>query len=462
MGAKIIATLGPSLKDPQKLLGVLQAGADVLRINLSHTGPDEVAFWADRVEALLPDPLLRPPLLLDTAGPELRVEVEGEPELKPGERWAVVPEGRPGPGVLLLPGIPLGEWVEPGQAVLLHDGRIKGRVEAVEEGRVVFTVEEGGILTSGKKMVLPGVPLPLPLLTQRDWEGLETGLSAGAAFVALSFVQRGKDVEEVRRALSARGFHPWLIAKLESQVAVDHREEIWRAADGVMVARGDLGVEIPPEELPLLQKELVKEGLFHGKPVIIATEMLESMTTQNRPTRAEAADVANAILDGADAVMLSEETAVGKHPVEAVMTMKRIADRASQAVALQGKGGSGAGDVTAAVCRASVEAALQLRARAIVTPTESGYTARMVAAWRPPIPILAPTPHLETVRKLKLVWGVTPFLMPPAGSTDELLVRSMEAAVEKGLLSRGEQVIITAGWPPGSPGTTNLMKVHTV
>ncbi|MDI3269960.1 MAG: pyruvate kinase [Bacillota bacterium] len=462
MGAKIIATLGPALRDREPFLGVLEAGADILRLNLSHTAPEEMAFWQSRLLETGRNLLELPPLLLDTAGPELRVEVAGKAELRTGERWQVVARGAPSPGVILLPDLPLWQWVAPNQQVLLHDGRILAWVEAAEEGRVTLFIEEGGVLSSGQKMVLPGVPLPLPLLTERDRQSLLLGQEVGAAFVALSFVQRGKDIDEVRRDLAGRGYRPWLIAKLESRVAVENREEIWEAADGVMVARGDLGVEIPPEELPLLQKALVKEGLAKGKPVIIATEMLESMTSQNRPTRAEAADVANAILDGADAVMLSEETAVGQHPVEAVTTMKRIAARASQAVAVGGKEGGRREDVTAAVCRASVEAALQLKAAAIVTPTESGYTARMVAARRPPVPILAPTPHPETLKKLKLVWGVVPFLMPPAGNTDELLVKSMEAAVAQGLLQRGQQVIITAGWPPGSPGTTNLLKVHTV
>ncbi|MBE3589928.1 MAG: pyruvate kinase [Firmicutes bacterium] len=469
---KIVATMGPACDTPERLEAVIRAGADVIRINLSHGTPADLARRLETVAAvrtrLAPERVVG--LMLDTRGPEIRIgDVPPDTQLQPGERVRLSP--RPGPAAgrelrLSVDYDRLAADVRPGQTVLVDDGNLVWEVEAVEGADVLLRVRAGGPLKSGKKLNVPGAELALPVLLPEDERDLAAGLRAGADFVAASFIRRAEDVIAVRRVIEACGRDAAVIAKIETRQAVERIGEILKAADGVMVARGDLGVECAPEDVPLIQKDIIRRCAEQGKPVITATQMLESMVAHPRPTRAEAADVANAILDGTDAVMLSAESAAGLYPVEAVAVMARIAERTEEAFPheewLARYARAAAGGVTDAVCHATVAAAADLSADAIITATESGFTARMVARLRPRARILAVTPDPATLRRLTLVWGVEPYPMEVARGTDDLLERAVRAVQARGAVRDGDLVVITAGLPAGVRGTTNLMKVHTV
>ncbi|MBX5476673.1 MAG: pyruvate kinase [Clostridia bacterium] len=468
---KIVATMGPACDTPDMLEAVIRAGADVIRINLSHGGPADLARRLETVRevrrALAPERVVG--LLLDTRGPEIRIgDVPPDTVLRPGERLRLAP--RPAArGDVLTVAVNydrLAQDLRPHETVLIDDGNLVFEVEEIEGEDVILRVLAGGPLAGGKKVNVPGADLSLPVLLPEDERDLAAGLAAGADFVAASFIRRAEDVIAVRRVVEECGGEAMIIAKIETRQAVERVGEILKAADGVMVARGDLGVECAPEEVPLIQKDIIRRCVELGKPVITATQMLESMVAHPRPTRAEAADVANAILDGTDAVMLSAESAVGAYPVEAVATMARIAERTEQAFPhsewLARYARTAGGGVTDAVCHATVAAAEDLAADAIITATESGFTARMVARLRPRARILAVTPDPATLRRLTLVWGVEPYPMERAGGTDDLLDRSVRAVQRRGAVADGDLVVITAGLPAGVRGTTNLMKVHTV
>ncbi|MBX6350700.1 MAG: pyruvate kinase [Clostridia bacterium] len=491
---KIVATLGPSTDDPAVLAEVVGQGADVLRINLSHGGPEDLLRRLAQVAELraareegagqgeAPAGPLRPvALLLDTRGPEVRVTPERAGlVLAPGEvlrlRPASASQGgssppesatSPGGAALAHASHPaLARDVPAGARLLLDDGNLELVALGAEGDDLLLRVVVGGPLRPGAKLVAPEVDLDLPVLLPEDERDLRTGLARGADFVAVSFVRSAADVIAARRLVESLGSGAQVIAKIETRRAVERIDEVLKASDGVMVARGDLGVEFPPEEVPLIQKRLVARAAALGKPVITATEMLESMVSRSRPTRAEAADVANAILDGTDAVMLSAETATGAHPARAVAVMARIAERTDAAFPHEEWLGRHApqarASVADAVCHATVEAARDLGAAAVVTATESGYTARMVARLRPRARIVAVTPDPGTWRQLALVWGVEPVLMGRVAEGGDLVEAALAAARRAGAVRDGDLVVVTAGLPPGVRGTTNLMRVHTV
>jgi pyruvate kinase len=468
---KIVATIGPASEAPEVLEALCAAGLDVARLNLSHGGR---ADFERRLAAVLAQRRRHPErplgLLIDTRGPEIRIGelAGGRVVLQPGQVFRLYPGLRPGDAT----GVGTSDerlhvHVRPGQTVLLDDGNLVLRCLEVRGEEVRCEVEVGGELLSGKKVNLPGVDLDMPVLQPADVEDLRLAAQAGADFVAASFVRSAEDVFHVRRVLEeCGGAHMQVISKIESQQGVARAEEILRASDGLMVARGDLGVELPAEEVPLVQKELIRKCLEAGKPVITATQMLESMVYHSRPTRAEASDVANAIFDGSDAIMLSAETAIGRYPVEAVRTMARIAERTEQALPfremLQRRAGSSGASITDAISYSTAVAAQNLGAAAILTVTETGLTARVVAKYRPRNPILAMVTRPEVIHQLSVVWGVRPLPCARGETVEQTIENAIQAALEAGAIEHGDLVVITAGAPSGAHGSTNMLRVQTV
>ncbi|TDA69832.1 MAG: pyruvate kinase [Clostridia bacterium] len=467
---KIVCTIGPASDQEVTLKEMLQAGMDLARLNFSHgTRAEHGARIATlrQVAEQVGQPL---GILLDTQGPELRVGQlpGGSIVLETGSRITLGPEGTAGgPGPYLPINYPaLAGDVRPGDQILLDDGLIGLEVEEIRagEGRITCRVQNNGLLTSRKGINVPGREIGLPALTEKDKEDIAFGLDRGIDFIAASFVRRAADITELKSFLASRGAGVWVIAKIENRAAVENLEEILAVADGVMVARGDLGVEIPAEEVPLVQKRIIRLANNLGKPVITATQMLESMIEHPRPTRAEASDVANAVLDGTDAVMLSGETAAGKYPVEAVGTMVRIVVQAEAALPyrrlLARRSRTTAPTVPDAISYASCTIAQAINAVAIITPTASGSTPRMVAKYRPRQPIIAATPDLSVQHRLTLIWGVIPRLVRPHSGTDAMIAEAMRASLESGLVREGDVTVVTAGVPAGIPGSTNLLKVQ--
>ncbi|HLS88242.1 MAG TPA: pyruvate kinase [Sphingobacteriaceae bacterium] len=481
---KIIATLGPATDNIDVLVAMIKAGMDVARVNLSHVTPESLTAYIEKVREaarLAQRPTLA--VMLDTRGPEIRVGnlpyggikltegqlvhlVPGDGEFSPGEPWLAGGPGNPRVAVIPVTYGKLAEVVEPGQRILLDDGNFALDVEHVEAPRVVARVLVGGHLKARKRVTLPHQPGDLPVLTEADTEDLRLGLSLGADLVAASFIRDAADVLTVRRLIETMGSSAGVVAKVENRQAVEQLDEILSVADGIMVARGDLGVELTAEEVPVLQKEIIRRCNRAGKPVIIATQMLESMVSRPRPTRAEASDVANAIFDGADAVMLSAETSVGEYPVEAVEVMSRIATRAEEALDheswLEAFGPLGPISVTDAISQASCTIAHKLGAVAIISATQSGHTARMVARYRPKQVLLAATPDDAVARRMSLVWGVEPLVITLQESAGAMRDEAIEQAIELGLIVPGDLVVFTAGVPIGVTGTTNLLQIHTV
>jgi pyruvate kinase len=479
---------------------MILAGMDVARFNLSHgLSSDHLRRLGalrqvlDRLSgagAREPFAARRIGVLFDLRGPEIRLGtfVAGAVPLRDGQIFTITTAGIPGTtdrvGVEYQA---FPDLVHPGDPILLDDGNLvlevlevrsagmSNTTPAARAAEVVCRVKVGGVLGDRKKINLPGRRLDGPYLSPKDETDLEMAVSAGADFVAASFTRRAEDIHRVREFLRGRGGCQMIVAKIESQEALENLDSIIEAADALMVARGDLGVEVPAEDVPVIQKDLIARAVAAGKPVITATQMLESMVEHPRPTRAEASDVANAIFDGTDAVMLSAETATGRYPVEAVATMARIALRAERALGLGGRKtstlpgepvlGAFAGrihGVTGAISLATVTVAHRLEAGAIVATTTSGYTARMVARHRPPTPIIAVTASETVARQQSLTWGVYPIRVDEAQSTDEMFLRAAAAARRSGLVEPGSIIVITAGAPPGTSGTTNLIKVHTL
>ncbi|MCL6522483.1 MAG: pyruvate kinase [Firmicutes bacterium] len=472
--SKVVVTIGPASESEERLRQLVEAGMDVARFNLSHGGGEALRQRSERVRRAAEAAGRHVGLMFDTRGPEVRLGRfrEGAAELVPGQSFLLVPEPVEGDrerASISYPG--LGRDLEPGATLLLDDGNLVLRVRRVRsDGSIECEVVVGGRLLSGKKCLAPGTRLSLPPLLPEDEADLRLGLELEVDFVAASFVQTAEDVLAVRRFLEANAPAgarlPEIVTKVETRHAVDHFEEILEVSDGVMVARGDLGLEMATEEVPFAQKRIIALANRAGKPVITATQMLESMVVHASPTRAEAADVANAVLDGSDAVMLSAESATGAHPVEAVRMMARIAERAdAELVARRRRESPSAflpATVTEAISLASVTTATALEAAAIITPTQSGRTARVVAAQRPAAPVLAVTPEPATARRLSLVWGVEPLILPAQPSSDVMVERAVGAALEAGYIANGDLVVITAGFPVGVSGTTNTLKVHTV
>ena len=459
---KIVATLGPASDSPEKLRQLVAAGMDAARLNLSHGAHADHAETARRVretEAEAGRPIA---LIADLQGPKLRIGELAEPMvLRNGERITVCAEEVSKDGELPVAPAVIGDVLKPGHDVLIDDGLVRLRVGEVEHGRAHCEVIVGGVVSSHKGVNLPGVPLPIPSLTRKDIADLEFALELGVDFVALSFVRSPADVRDLRALIEQAGSHAHVIAKIEKSEAVDVLDDVLAECDAVMVARGDLGVEIGPALVPLVQKRIIFKALERGKPVITATQMLESMVHHPEPTRAEASDVANAILDGTSAVMLSGETAVGEYPVEAVAYMDRIARAIEPSMTYRHEIPTAEQNPTigGAMSNAACDIAEALRAKAILVPTFRGKTASSVARLRPQRPIIALT-HIEWARRqMALEWGVTPILIKQCDDVEELWNESVRAAREAGHIEVGDRVVITAGTQVNLPGSTNVIKV---
>ena len=464
--AKILATLGPSTSSADRIEALVKAGADAFRLNFSHGSHDQHAHrygMIREVEGRLARPIS---IVMDLQGPKLRVGhfEEGRVALSPGQRFRLDLDEEPGDTRRVnLPHPEILNAVTHGTDLLLDDGRIRLLVEEIGEGFVDTVVEIGGIISDHKGVNLPGVVLPISPITAKDRADLQFGLDLGVDWVALSFVQRPEDLAEARRLIGGRAA---IMAKIEKPSALDRLDEIIDLAEGIMIARGDLGVECPPEEVPGLQKRLIRASRAAGKPVVVATQMLESMIKSAAPTRAEASDVATAVYDGADAVMLSAETAVGDYPIETVEIMDRILRRTerdplyrSYLDAYHAEAEHTAPD---AITLAAREVASTMRAAAIVTFTTTGSTALRAARERPDRPILGLINKLSTARRLALLWGLHPVICEDVADIDEMAESACRHAVEVGIAKTGSALVITAGVPFGTPGATNLLRIAWV
>ena len=469
---KIVATLGPNTGTDASIAALLDAGVNVARINASHGTADVRGEWIAAVRRVAEAKGLPIAVLLDLQGPRIRVGDLPKPrQLTPGQTVVFAPEEIAKGDELPTTYAGLATDARVGARILLNDGLLSVEVTAVEPPRVRGRVVDNGTLTAHKGMNLPGQHVSAPALTDKDREDAVDGVKRGVDYLGLSFVRRAEDLGELR-ALVGKGVK--LVAKIEKATALDDLDRILTASDAVMVARGDLGVELPFEQVPLVQKRLIREANQHGKPVITATQMLESMVNAPRPTRAEASDVANAILDGTDAVMLSAETAVGNYPVEAVQAMDRIIRemerhpmlreerRVAPAAGAGGGGGREGVSVEDAIAWGTNAVARMLKTPLIVTLTTGGFTSRKVAALRPPVPILAVTTEMATFRQLALVWGVVPVRVDRVPSYDAMLAVVRDVLLKREYAKPGDKVVMTAGVPWEVSGSTNLIKVEEV
>ncbi|MCS7233454.1 MAG: pyruvate kinase [Synergistetes bacterium] len=464
---KIIATLGPASSSENVLTEMVKEGMNVARLNFSHGTYEthgESLRLVREVEEKLKVPLA---VMLDTKGPEIRTGKLKDKVtfLREGSMLVLTPEELEGDEKRVSISFPdLYKDVKSGDHILIDDGKIDLEVVEIRDCDIHCRVIVGGELGEKKGVNIPGVDISLPALSDKDISDIRWGVENGVDWFAISFVRKASDILEVRKVIEEAGGSTKIIAKIETRQAVQNFDEILNVSDGIMVARGDLGVELPTEEVPLLQKRFINSCKKVGKPVIVATQMLENMIYNPRPTRAEANDVANAIFDGADAVMLSGETAKGRYPIESVRVMRRIIEKAEEEILKDG--GNPMVYITLsvpdAVSHASCTIARDLGASAIITATQSGSTARMVAKYRPICPIIATTPSLRTLRELVLTWGVYPLMISDIRSTDKLLEASINRALEAGYVREGDVVVLTAGVPVGVPGTTNLIKVHVI
>lgn len=467
---KIICTIGPASEDPEILRSLLENGANVIRLNFSHGNHEEhgrrIALIKEIREALD----LPVAILLDTKGPEIRIGKfkEGRIQLTEGQKFILTTDDVEGDETrvsVLFKGIT--KDVHKGATILLDDGLVELVVEDITENELHCRVINGGSLGSSKGVNIPGISTSLPAITPKDIEDIKFGVEQGVDYIAASFVRKPADVLAIREVLEEnKGNDIKVIAKIENQEGLENIDDIIKVSDGIMIARGDLGVEIPAEDVPIVQKNIIKKCLEVSKPVIIATQMLDSMIRNPRPTRAETSDVANAIYDGTDAIMLSGETAIGKYPVEALRTMARIAERVENSIdykaAFEKRIVGQEATVTNSICHATCAIAHDLSARAIITATKTGYTARMVSKYRPASHIIATTTSDVTYRELSLVWGVRPYISPDMDNTDQMIEKSVEIATQTGIVKPGDVVVITAGVPVGISGLTNLIKVNVI
>jgi len=466
---KIVCTIGPSTSSTLVIKELLQAGMDVARINFSHGTHKEHTTYIKTLRQAAKKAGLPLAIMQDLPGPKNRtgklkkgaIELRENADFVLTTREILGDEHKVSVG---LPGLP--KSVKAGDIIFLDDGTIELSVVSTSKTEVNCQVISGGKLGEDKGINIPGITWDAPTITEEDWDHLRFGLKHNVDFVALSFIREAKDVLKVRKFVQKRGKPPALIAKIERHEALDNLDEILEAADGAMVARGDLGIEIPIQRVPIVQKEIIRKCNHLGKPVIVATQMLESMVNASRPTRAEVTDVANAIFDGADALMLSEETAVGSYPVEAVSMMAQIALEAETALPyeeiLTNKGKYLQPQTDDAISYAACHTAHQLGAAAIIAFTSSGSTARRVAKYRPKVPILAITPNQTTQRQLSLSWGVHTFQIPEPSKIAGLFSRGARVAKRTGLAKDGDLVVITGGVPIGVSGSTNILKVEIV
>ena len=463
---KIVATIGPASDTEETLAKLIAAGMNVARVNFSHATHDYHRALIRRIKQVrktLGKPVA---ILQDLQGPKIRIGTikTGVVELKPGQEYILTSDNVPGDESRVsvsLKSLPL--EVSSGHPILLSDGNIELRVEKVEPPNIICRVVVGGVLSSHKGINLPASEVHVDSLTKKDRKDVQVGLEEGVDAIALSFVRAAADIHEMRRLIKAYGGNVPIIAKIEKHEAVTNIDEIVASADAVMVARGDLGVEIDLERVPLVQKDIIHKCNALGKPVITATQMLVRMVDNPRPTRAEAADVANAVLDGTDAVMLSEETAAGRYPTEAVMMMDRIVRTAECCLDVKKFENLPAMETARdAITRSSYFIAKEVDATAIITPTWSGSTACLVARFRPRQPILATTPNELALDFMSLCWGVIPLQIPPSQSIDDMIRFSIDAARHAGYIERGQTVVITGGIPLHVAGNTNFIKVARV
>jgi pyruvate kinase len=461
---KIVATIGPASSEASVLAGLIEAGMDGARLNFSHGTHEEHGESARRIreaQAAAGRPLA---LIADLQGPKIRIgDLPAPVALAVDDSVVVAGEDDAREGDLPVAPSVFGTVLEPDRDILVDDGLVRLRVERVEGGRALCRVVTGGVVKPHKGVNLPGVPLPVPSLTEKDLADLDFALGLGIDYIAQSFVRSRADVTALRARLEEAGSEAWVIAKIELQEAVAVLDDILEEADAVMIARGDLGVEVGPAEVPLLQKRIILSALERGKPAITATQMLESMVTRPEPTRAEASDVANAILDGTSAVMLSAETAVGAYPVEAVETMAEIACAVEPSLGYRHQlpAAAEAPTVGRAMSNAACDLAEALSAKAILVPTFTGRTASAVSRLRPRRPIVALTHVTVSLQHMAIEWGVTPLEIEESADVDDLWQRSIDAAREAGIVSAGDRVVLTAGTAVNIPGSTNVIKVDT-
>ncbi|MDY0132723.1 MAG: pyruvate kinase [Desulforegulaceae bacterium] len=462
---KIVCTIGPSTNSPEIIKELINSGMNVARLNFSHGSHESHKKTFDLIRQIS-DELDKPiAIIQDLSGPKIRtgkVEEKGI-ELIPGNELILTIDdmiGKENKVSVSYKNI-LTE-VKINELILLADGLMEIRVKEIKGNEIKCIVESGGILTSNKGINLPGTSLNIPALTVKDKKDLEFGLLIGVDFVALSFVKNGADIDDIKQIINSKGKNTPVIAKIEKHEAIENFDEILDKSDAIMVARGDLGVEVPLEKVPLYQKMLVTKAVQAGKPVIIATQMLSSMVNSPRPTRAEATDIANAVLDGTDALMLSEETASGNHPVEAVKYMRKIADNAEQNYPYSKFQLQPQSETSRAVPYAACILSNFTKAAAIVAPTRSGNTAAQISRFRPESKIIALSPLKESMRKLCLYWGCIPKPFGNPKDTDQMLEQGAKAAIDSGIVKKGDTIVITAGHPIWVSGTTNMLKVKNL
>ncbi|WP_277668242.1 pyruvate kinase [Caproiciproducens galactitolivorans] len=467
---KIICTLGSATDNGDVLRQLMLAGMDVARLNFSHQTAAEQKVRADAVKKLRSELGLPVALLLDTKGPEIRLKEFSKPKvtLNAGDKFTLTNRDIVGNETIASVTFDhLPQEVVPGAKILIDDGLIELKVESRTDTDIYCTVINGGDVSAHKGINVPGSKLSLPFISEKDKEDIAFAVKEDFDFIAASFTRSAQDILDLRTELEKHNCHKIrIIAKIENSEGVDNIDEIIRVSDGIMVARGDLGVEIPLEEVPVIQKKLIKKGYNAGKQVITATQMLDSMMKNPRPTRAETSDVANAIYDGTSAIMLSGETAAGKYPIAALRMMATIAERTERDIDYQSRfrkrDFTELPNVTSAISHATCTTAQDLGAVAIITVSKSGRTARMISKYRPECPIISGTTDETVQRQMNLSWGVVPILVDEKDNTDELFDHVVDVARSKGLLKNGDLVVITAGVPLGISGTTNLLKVHLV
>jgi len=467
---KIVATIGPACSDRQVLTEMIQAGMNVARLNFSHGTHEEQKLKIDSVKAVREALGLNVAILLDTKGPEIRTGKFDKPEvmLKEGQFFTITTKEMVGNEEMCsVTYKDITRDLSIGDRILIDDGLIELKVLAIDGDKVKCLVKNSGIVKDNRGVNLPGVKLNLPSITEKDYGDILFGIENQVDFIAASFVRKASDVEEIRTILKHNGGSGIrIIAKIENNEGIENLDKIIDASDGIMVARGDLGVEIPQEQVPLIQKKIIKKCNNAGKPVITATQMLDSMIRNPRPTRAEVADVANAIFDGTDAIMLSGETAAGKYPVESVKRMSEIAVTMEQSIDYEEVMRKNISlrdeSITNAIGHATVASAYGLKARAILAPTASGGTPMVISKFRPAAPIFAATSNGEVARRLALSWGVECLVVDSATTERELFIQSIEALSKREKIKKNDILIITAGLPVGVEGNTNMMRIHVV
>ena len=467
---KIICTFGPATDREGIMEALVKEGMDVARFNFSHGSHEEQGKRLALLEALREKHNKPIAALLDTKGPEIRIGCfeKNQIELKEGQTFTLTTEEIDGDEERVsITYKELYKDVKPGDAILIDDGLIGMKVQKIDGCDIVCTVKNGGSISNRKGINVPGVELNMPFVSPKDYDDILFGIEKGFDFIAASFTRTASDVMEIRKILEENGgSHIHIIAKIENQQGVDHIDEIIEAADGIMIARGDMGVEIPLEEVPVIQKKLIRKVYTAGKQVITATQMLDSMMKHPRPTRAETTDVANAIYQGTSAIMLSGETAAGMYPVESLKTMVRIAKRVERDVDYAEIFRKNARienpDMTTAISHAACMTAIELKAKAVITVSKSGTTARMVSKYRCGCPIVGCTTTPHTCRQLNMAWGITPLLIKEEYSSEILFLHAVEAAEKNGLVKEGDVVTLTAGVPLGTPGKTNTLRACVV